>query len=73
MDRKALKEQLHQQIEDIDNDALLQQLNSLIAIHAGIEEPYKLNPEEKQAVQEGWNDYLKGHTLTDEDLDKVLC
>lgn len=72
MDRKALKEQLHRQIEDLNNDALLQQINSLIEINTGIEEPYKLSPDEKSAVQEGWNDYTQGNTISDDDLDKKL-
>ena len=72
MDRKALKEQLHQKIGTIENDQLLERLNSFLEINIDLEEPYVMTDAERHAVQEGWNDFLKGNVTSDEDFDKEM-
>lgn len=72
MDRKTLKEQLHQKIDTIENDQLLERLNSFLEINIDLEEPYVMTDAERHAVQEGWNDYLKGNVTSDEDFDKEM-
>lgn len=37
-----------------------------------LEEPYVMTDAERHAVQEGWNDYLKGNVTSDEDFDKEM-
>jgi predicted transcriptional regulator len=72
MSREELKELLHQKIDAIDSEELLEKVIDWLDINTGFEEPYVLTQAEKLSVQEGWEDYKKGDYITDEELDKEM-
>lgn len=72
MSKEELKELLHQKIDEVDSEELLEKVIFWLKINTGLEEPYELTKAERQAVQEGWADYKKGDYVTDEELDKEM-
>jgi predicted transcriptional regulator len=72
MSREELKEFLHQRIDEVDNDELLKKVIFWLDINTGLEEPYELTKAERQAVQEGLEDYHKGKTTSHEDFKKEV-
>lgn len=72
MSRKELKEFLHQRIDEVESDELLERVKFFLEINTGLEEPYTLTKAERSAVQEGLEDYCKGKTTSHEDFKKEM-
>ncbi len=69
MPDKTLKEKLINKIKEIDDPAVLEEVSNLF----DLQEPgtvYKVNDEQRKAIEEGREQVDKKQTLTDKEADK---
>lgn len=72
MEKVNIKQILHQQIDESNNDELLKQVQSLFEVNAGIAKPYVLSADEEKAVNEGLQDYKNGDVMDDDSFNKEM-
>lgn len=72
MSIEELKEELHKRINAMEDENLLEQLNSFIEMEQSLEDRYVLTKAEGAAVEAGLEDYRKGRVISDEALEKEM-
>lgn len=66
-----LKKQLIKKIQELEDEGILRQLMEIIELETNKQSVYKLSEEQKQAVEEGREQYKTGEFLSDEEANKL--
>lgn len=72
MSATELKERLIDRIREIDDENVLAEAYRLLETDAGLEEPYQLSNEQKEAIKEARAQIKKGTYLTGNQADKEI-
>jgi len=72
MSTTGLKERLIDRIKEIDDEDILAEAYRLLGTDPDLEEPYKLNNQQKAAIDEAREQIRKGEYLTNNEADKEI-
>lgn len=75
MDKKKLKEKLHRQIDDLEDEMALQMLHEAAAEYAKAEETDvedELTPEQLKRLEQSIEQHRNGKTYTHEEVQKKI-
>ena len=71
MSTAELKEKLIEQINDTDNDELLSEISTMLYIESKtLNGVYQMSEEEREAIEEGLEQFKNGHWMTHEESNK---